>query len=219
MTDAALLQRRTGAAGKPFENRRVGNAVTPVPARHPAAAGETVARESQALDAERRGVFHQNLKNRGMQMQVQMAVDMVKRQAGGAEFCKLRVNFRAQLFAQAALKKITKTGGDGIVAEPAARIGQTGDFSRRQGGFTAKQRQVQANAQPWVLPRRATASSQAGSFTIKLAVVRMPSRCARTTAALMECERPKSSALTMRRHPDCGLQVSDFGFEEANDMA
>src|SRR5260370_30460198 len=46
---------------------------------------------------------------------------------------------------------------------------------------------------------RATAWSQAGSLTIKLAVVKMPSRCARMRAWLMEAERPKSSALTMRR--------------------
>src|SRR2546427_9201944 len=46
---------------------------------------------------------------------------------------------------------------------------------------------------------RATASSQAASFTIKLAVVRMPSRWARMTAALMPRERPKSSAFTMSR--------------------
>ena len=52
----------------------------------------------------------------------------------------------------------------------------------------------------------ATASSQAGSFTIRLAVVRMPSRCARITASLIEAERPKSSALTIsRRGVESGL--------------
>ena len=29
----------------------------------------------------------------------------------------------------------------------------------------------------------------------------------------MEWERPKSSALTMRRRPDCGLRIADCGFE------
>ena len=46
------------------------------------------------------------LKDGRMQMQMQMAVDVVERQAGGAEFFKLRVNFGAQLFAQAAFEKI-----------------------------------------------------------------------------------------------------------------
>jgi len=36
-------------------------------------------------------------------------------------------------------------------------------------------------------------------LTMRLAVVRMPSRWARTTAALMPCDRPKSSALTTNR--------------------
>src|SRR5271156_2528708 len=46
---------------------------------------------------------------------------------------------------------------------------------------------------------RAIASSAAASLTMRLAVVRMPSRWARTTAWLMAWERPKSSALTIRR--------------------
>src|SRR5581483_3661818 len=44
-----------------------------------------------------------------------------------------------------------------------------------------------------------TASSKPGSFTIKLALVKMPSRCAQITASLAECDRPKSSALTISR--------------------
>src|SRR6185437_1490645 len=44
-----------------------------------------------------------------------------------------------------------------------------------------------------------TASAQCGSLTIRLAVVRMPSRWARMTASLMDCERPKSSAFTISR--------------------
>src|ERR1043166_5367035 len=53
----------------------------------------------------------------------------------------------------------------------------------------------------------ATASSKATSFTIRLAEVRIPSRCARTTASLMECERPKSSALTMSRRRASGRAI------------
>ena len=82
-----------------------------------------------------------------MQMQVQMAVDVVERQAGGVEFFKLRVDFGAQLFAQAALEKIAQTGADGLVAEFAARIDQAGNFFRRQRGMAHQQRQVQADAE------------------------------------------------------------------------
>ena len=55
-------------------------------------------------------------------------------------------------------------------------------------------------------PAREGAASLNAALTIRLALVRMPSRCARTTAWLMECERPKSSALTMSRRP--GLMVT-----------
>ena len=51
-------------------------------------------------------IFHQDFENDRMQMQVQMAVDVVQRQAGGTEFFKLRVDFGAELFAQVVVKKI-----------------------------------------------------------------------------------------------------------------
>src|SRR5258705_11237101 len=44
-----------------------------------------------------------------------------------------------------------------------------------------------------------TASLNPASFTIRLAVVRIPSRCARSTALFILEDRPKSSALTIRR--------------------
>ena len=36
-----------------------------------------------------------------MQMEMQVAVDVIQRQAGGVEFFKLRVDLGAELFAQA----------------------------------------------------------------------------------------------------------------------
>ena len=67
-----------------------------------------------------------------MQMQMQMAVDMVERQAGGVEFFKLRVDFGAKLFAQAALEKIAHADADGRIAEFAACVDEAGNFFRRQ---------------------------------------------------------------------------------------
>ena len=65
-------------------------------------------------DAELLRIFHQNFENDRMQMQMQMAVDVVERQAGGVEFFKLGVDFGAQLFAQAALEKIAQAGRDRV---------------------------------------------------------------------------------------------------------
>ena len=53
----------------------------------------------------------------GMQVQVQMAVDVVERQAGGAELLKLRVNLPPQLLAQTALEEIAEPGAGGVVGE------------------------------------------------------------------------------------------------------
>ncbi len=84
------------------------DAIKPASAGHAPAAGETIAGEPQVPDAKLVRVFHQDAEDRRVQMQVQMAVDVVEGQAGGAEPVKLRVNFRPQLFAQAAMEKITK---------------------------------------------------------------------------------------------------------------
>ncbi len=89
-----------------------------------------------------------------MQVQVQMTVDVIERQAGGAELLKLRVDFQAKLFTEAALEKITEAGGDGPIAELTTRIDEAGNLLRRQGGFAAKERQVQADAELWILPRQ-----------------------------------------------------------------
>ena len=69
---------------------------------------------------------------------------------------------------------------------------------------------MQADAEFGVLLCERNRFLKPGSFTIKLAVVKMPSRCARMTASLMECERPKSSALTMRRQPDFRFEGTEF---------
>jgi len=85
-----------------------------------------------------------------MQMQVQMAINVVERQAGGVEPGKLRVDFRSQWFAQAAIEKITKTGADGIFRKFAPRVDEAGDFFRRQRGVPAQQCQMQADAELWI---------------------------------------------------------------------
>ena len=51
----------------------------------------------------------------GMQMQVQVAVDVVEGQAGGAELLKLRVNFPPQRLAQTALEEIAEPGARRVV--------------------------------------------------------------------------------------------------------
>ena len=84
--DAALAQRFAGAIGEPLINCRVRDAVEPASARHAPAAGETVAGETHPLDAQLLRICHQNPENNRMQMQMQVAIDVVERQTGGEEF-------------------------------------------------------------------------------------------------------------------------------------
>ena len=57
-----------------------------------------IKRQPQALDAELLPASSIRIRNTvGMQVQVQMAVDVVQRQAGGAELLELRVNLRAAI--------------------------------------------------------------------------------------------------------------------------
>ena len=50
-----------------------------------------------------------------MQVQVQMAVHVVQRKAGGPEPLKLCMNFLPQLLAQTALKEIPEPGAGGAM--------------------------------------------------------------------------------------------------------
>src|SRR5208282_3643342 len=98
-----------------------------------------IAGPAQPPDAERWRCLHQNPENRWVQMQMQVAIDMVKRQASGLELVELRVDFASQLFAQAAPEKVAEAGAGGLAGELAARVDEAGDFCGRQGGMAAEQ--------------------------------------------------------------------------------
>src|ERR1039457_7232540 len=93
--------------------------------------------QTQVLDSQLAGVGHQDVKHGGMQMEVQMAIDVVEGQAGGAELLKLRVNLLPQLVTQAALEKIAEPSVWRVIAELPFRVHQSGDLRRRQRGMTA----------------------------------------------------------------------------------
>src|SRR5271170_2732801 len=98
-------------------------------------------------------IFHQDIENDRMQMQMQMAVDVVEWQAGGVELFKLRVDFRAKLFAEVAFEKIIQSDADRTVEKFTACIDEAGNFSWRQRGTALQQSQVQTSTEFWVLFR------------------------------------------------------------------
>src|SRR6185369_16423576 len=104
-------------------------------------------------DAPFHGVLHQNLKNDRVQMQMQMAVDVIQRQAGGPKLLELSREFAAQLRAQGLLHKIAETGFRWSIAEVSLSIDQTGDFFFRPLRVAADQSQVQSDTEPGIFFR------------------------------------------------------------------
>ena len=104
----------------------MGNAVNPLAAGHPAAASEAVAGQAEVADAECFRVLHQDAKNDRMQMQMEVAVDMVEHEPGGAEAGKLGVDFGAQLRAQAVFEEVVQAGADRAVGEFARALTRPG---------------------------------------------------------------------------------------------
>lgn len=120
-------------------NDRVRDFVKQMAAGHPAAAGEAIARKSKMANAERFGIFHQDVEDDGVQMQMQMAIYVIERQARGMKFFKLRVDFGSELFAQAALKKVGHADADRTVGKFGPRIDEAGNFTGREGGMALQE--------------------------------------------------------------------------------
>src|SRR5438034_201803 len=66
--------------------------------------------EAQPFYSESFGFLHQEGEDGGVEVEVQVAVDVIEGEAGGAKFLELGLDFAAQLFAQVALEKIAPAG-------------------------------------------------------------------------------------------------------------
>ena len=95
VADVFAAQLVPGKGGKTEINRRVRSAIQPLPGRQRHVQPERVARQAHPAHAEFIRQLQHNPKNRRMQVEVQMAVHVVEREAGGAEFFKLRADFPA----------------------------------------------------------------------------------------------------------------------------
>jgi len=78
------------------------------------------------------GIFHQDAEQGRVQVQVEVAVDVVQGQAGGAELPELRAHLRPQLFAQVPLEKPPPPRAGGVGAELPPGIDQPGNSLPRQ---------------------------------------------------------------------------------------
>src|SRR6266850_6924623 len=99
----------------------------------------------------------------------------------------------------ASLRSIERArSSDGRQNDPSSR---TSD--RIRAGFKSGRAYVRTRwtpiARPGVVAASVAACAVPGAFVIKVVLVTMPSRCARTMPRLTPVDRPKSSAFTMRR--------------------
>jgi hypothetical protein len=131
-TDLAALKRATGASREETINRCVQGAIEKVAGNELQIQPEGIKGQTQSLDSEFGCVFHQNPEYGWVEMEVQVAVDMVEWQAGLTEFVKLGVDFVAQLVAQAGIEEIPKARARWTVGKLVAAVHQSGDLVCRQ---------------------------------------------------------------------------------------
>ena len=146
------------------------------------------------------GEVNQNIGEQRMDVKVQMAVDMVE----VADQLEMPLDLRAQLVghrgAHRAVEEISHAGGDRTVDELARRAHCGAKPRAHRACCVLGKLQHAARRRASGLSRASSAAARAaGSATIRLALRKIPSRCARVIPALTSGDKPKSSALTMRR--------------------
>src|SRR4051794_37545387 len=106
MIYAAPSQLGTRPSAEPVKDRRMRYPVTPMSASDARVEPKGVERQADMFNPEFPRVFHQYPEHRRMQMQMQVAVHVIKRQAGSAKLFELGVNLSSELLAQSAPEKI-----------------------------------------------------------------------------------------------------------------
>ena len=80
---------------------------------------------------------------------MEVAVDVIERQARGAEFLKLGVDFGAKLLAQAAVEEVAEANASRVVAELSGGSNEAGNSLEWQSGVAAEKGQMETDTEPW----------------------------------------------------------------------
>src|ERR1051326_2296458 len=132
VSDAEAPEPRPSIGRKATKHHRVQSAISPVARSQPRIQPEWIERQTQALDAQGACVAQENAQDYRVHVEMEMAIDVVKRQAGCAKLFKLSVDFGAQLFAQFTVEKITPAATNRVVVKTALGADQTRNLFRRQ---------------------------------------------------------------------------------------
>src|SRR5437879_4536556 len=109
MFDAEPAQNTPRARREQTEKQRMADPIEKMSGRQPQVQPEEIACQTKARDALVARVVHQNPEDDRMQMKVQMAVDVVEREAGRAEFPELDLDFAFQLRTQVFAEKVARS--------------------------------------------------------------------------------------------------------------
>src|SRR4051794_23972724 len=99
MADHFLSEHGTGTCRKPVVNQRVHNSIPKEARGNAHIEEERIKGEAEASNIKPLRLLHQNRKNCGMKVQVEVAIDMIHGEAGRQEFIELRSDFLPQLLA------------------------------------------------------------------------------------------------------------------------
>src|SRR5512133_2028031 len=150
IADPEFFQVGAGMSGQgpeddPFD--RLAGPPLPVKAQ---VVAQSFAGQPEAGDAVVRHQFGQEGKNRRVQMDIEVSVNMGEGDAAVYDPLYLGLDFLFELFVESLVEKIAHAGGNRIVAEFPGFVHQIRYLRVRQHGFALQQGQVQADLQPGI---------------------------------------------------------------------
>src|SRR3982751_7151560 len=99
MTDCFLSEDGASTCRKPMVNQRRHDSIPKEPRGNAQIKEKRIKGEAEALNIKPLRLLHQNRKNCGMKVQVEVAIDVIHGEAGPQKFIELRSDFLPQLLA------------------------------------------------------------------------------------------------------------------------
>jgi hypothetical protein len=151
--DIPATKMRSRASRKNAEYDGVADSVEPATTGEADVEEKWIARQAHLVDAPRASVFAENFEDGGMKMEMEMAIDMIERKAGGFETIELGGDFPFELGMTTLVRKIAKAGARGVVGEVLIRINEVGNFGGWKRGSSVAQSQMEANPEAGMFAR------------------------------------------------------------------
>ena len=132
VSETEPLQVRTSAPGENPVDESVAGAVKPPPLRKARVEPEGIVSEPDVRDAPFLRVFHQQTKHGWMQVNMQVAIDVIQREAGCVKALELSGDLATQLITKVSLREVAKACARRVIAEFLPVVHQAWDFLMRQ---------------------------------------------------------------------------------------